>query len=267
MLRQNRKLANQFDVNVSQLVQASVTAGQEAGQRAQAETTIARQFLGFIAGVSLASSLLVAWLYVVRQVGRRLRGMAQAMGELAGGDLDVVVAGQHQVDEIGQMARSLEVFRAQAKDNRQLMADQVAERERAQQAKTAALAQMADTIETQMDAVLAQVSQRTAAMIAMADSMTESASRTDAQARSADAAAADAMSSVQTVASVAELLTGSVRQITEQVEAAVAVVGQAVDAGQETRLAMDSLGQKTTSIGSVAGMIRGRSRRGPICWH
>jgi methyl-accepting chemotaxis protein len=256
VLRQNRLLASKFGTDVSRLVEASVTAGQVAGQRAQTEIAFARHLLGMIAVASLTASLAVVWLYVIRQVGRRLRGLARAMGDLAEGHLDVVVAGQHRPDEIGRMARALEVFRSQATDNRQLMDDQVKERERSRQAKTAALGQMADMIETQMDAVLVQVSHRTTAMIAMADSMTESAGRTDAQARSADAAAADAMSNVLTVSGATELLTESVRRISAQVEAAVDVVGKAVDAGRETRTTMDSLAEKAARIGSVAEVIR-----------
>src|SRR5690606_22246908 len=63
-----------------------------------------------IAGSGLAISLLIAWLYVGRNLVRRLTQLAGSMREIAGGDLsaEVPVGGR---DEITEMAGALLVFR------------------------------------------------------------------------------------------------------------------------------------------------------------
>jgi methyl-accepting chemotaxis protein len=60
---------------------------------------------------------------------------------------------------------------------------------------------------------------------------------------------------VQTVASAADQLTLSIREINGQVSQSTAVVGRAVEAGAETRTTIDALSQEVEHIGAVAGMI------------
>jgi len=73
----------------------------------------------------LAIAALGGWLFS-RSISRPLTGMAQAMDELASGNLSVAVAGGKRGDELGAMARALEVFR----NNAHRMAD-MTEEERA----------------------------------------------------------------------------------------------------------------------------------------
>lgn len=63
--------------------------------------------------LSITGALLIGWLFVGRYLVRRLVGLAGAMRDMAGGDLEapVAVAGD---DEVTDMALSLEVFRRHA---------------------------------------------------------------------------------------------------------------------------------------------------------
>jgi len=85
--------------------------------------------------------------------------------------------------------------------------------------------------------------------------MTASADRTGVAAGTASTAAANALSNAQTVASAAEQLTASIREIGGQVNRSSQVVSQAVAAGAETRATIEALNQQVEQIGAVANMI------------
>jgi len=66
-----------------------------------------------IGGALLAVAALGGWLFS-RSISRPLTGMAGAMDELASGNLSVEIEGGKRGDELGAMARALEVFRQNA---------------------------------------------------------------------------------------------------------------------------------------------------------
>jgi methyl-accepting chemotaxis protein len=192
----------------------------------------------------------------IRAIVRPLGSHIHTMQRLAVGDTDVVIAGANRRDELGTMARAISVFRNQAVENKHLAAAQETERVRAEADKRIALRNMADMIESETTKALADVSNRTTAMAATADSMSTSAARTGCSAQSAAGAATQTLANAQAVASAAEQLSSSIREISSQMTHSTALVSQAVSAGDETRATIDQLNAKVAAIGSVADMIR-----------
>jgi methyl-accepting chemotaxis protein len=114
---------------------------------------------------------------------------------------------------------------------------------------------MAERIETETGATFDQVGRHTETMAATANEMHVSAERTDASARHAAVAAGEALANVQIVASVAERLSSSIREIGGQVGQSALVVARAVEAGADTRRTMQALHAQVGDIGTVADMI------------
>ncbi len=86
---------------------------------------VVQVILGSIVLMAVVVGLL-AW-FVSRGVARVLVGMSGLMERLAAGDLAIEVSGRERKDEIGKLARSLEVFRENAETARRLEAEQQAE--------------------------------------------------------------------------------------------------------------------------------------------
>jgi methyl-accepting chemotaxis protein len=88
------------------------TLGEEANHRSVAGADLISSLLFTWIGIATALTLitLVAQRYVNQTVGGLLRSMAAQMTRLASGEKDVVIAGTTRRDEIGDMARALEVF-------------------------------------------------------------------------------------------------------------------------------------------------------------
>jgi methyl-accepting chemotaxis protein len=199
--------------------------------------------------------MLILMPVVVTAVARPVRALTRTMTELAGGNLDAEAVGQDQRDELGDMARSVLVFKEHMIRATELAAAQEEQRHKAEAEKHAALLAMVETIETATGSALQQIGDRTTAMAAAAEAMSASANRTGISAQGAAAAASEAQGIVRTVASAAEQLAGSIRDIGGQVTQSTSAVGRAVSAGSETRTIMAALNQEVERIGAVADMI------------
>ena len=260
-----RKGSAQFDGEMQPLIRQQMAASLEAaasGGRDFAGTknatsgmitgTVAMQKL--VAGLALSLGALIAY-FVGRSIVRPVAGMTAAMASLAAGETAVAIPSRDATDEMGAMAKAVEVFRQNAIERVRLEAAQKTQAKQAAQEKHAALIAMADKVETETGAALESVGVRTAAMVKTTQQMSASASRTGASAESAAGAATQALANAQTVASAAEQLAASIREIGSQVSQSTIVVGRAVTAGKETRGTIERLNEQVERIGVVADMI------------
>jgi methyl-accepting chemotaxis protein len=210
--------------------------------------------LGGIGGLVLLVTLAVAWL-INRDISGSLGRLKAAMERLATGDLTTAIPGTARRDEIGGMASAVLVFKEHMQKEQEHAAAREQERERAAAEKSAALVGMADRIETETATALQVIAERTAAMAGTAEAMRASAARTGEAAHSAQAASTQALGNAQTVASAAEQLSASIREIGGQMAQSTEVVRRAVAAGAETRATIEALNERVGQIGAVADMI------------
>ena len=239
-------LQAEIDLNVREGTEAADT-GAELG-------TSAHRWIMAVLVLSAVLCVVVGWM-IVRGVSRPISMMTTAMRRLADGDTSVEIVGAARGDEIGAMAKAVEVFKQNAIERVRLETEQKEQAEQAAREKQAALVEMAEKIEAESSAALEGIGLRTASMAATAEEMSASAGRTGDAAESAATAAAQALANAQTVASAAEQLAASIREIGGQVNQSNEVVGRAVTAGSETRAKMEALNEQVGRIGAVADMI------------
>ena len=116
-----------------------------------------------------------------------------------------------------ELARSMEIFRANSIENRRLLDQQEELKEAAAKDRKRALQQMADSFEASVMGVVQIVSSSSTQLQVTAQSMSSAATQASAQARTVAAAAEQATSNVQTVAAAAEELSSSISEISRQV--------------------------------------------------
>lgn len=109
----SRGVSEALSVTVLDLVEQAQLLADDAALEAKSavETGLATILLQTLAFVIVAG--LIVWLYVQRNVIRRLRSLASVMGRLASGDLDAQVQTEGN-DELTEMAETVKVFRDQA---------------------------------------------------------------------------------------------------------------------------------------------------------
>ena len=193
--------------------------------------------MGLAGGLVLLIAGLASWL-VQRDITRPLTGVRKAMERLAEGDLEVAVAGTGRKDEIGVLARALQVL----KNNANEMHNQ--------------RQQLADEFQSGIADVVEAVAAAAGKMQDTAASMSSAAEHTAEQATSVAAASGQASGNVQTVASAAEELSASVAEIARRVAESSQIAHGAVEEAGRTNTIVGGLAEAGNSIGEVVGLIQ-----------
>ncbi|HYH18032.1 MAG TPA: methyl-accepting chemotaxis protein [Azospirillum sp.] len=194
---------------------------------------------------------------IARSIAVPTRTLTAAMRRLAEGDHDSAVPGRTRRDELGDMARAVEVFRQNALDNARLRADQERQRAEAEAGKRHAMRAMAETVEAEAGRAVEQVSDRTGAMDRSAQAMAAASEHVSENARTVASAAALALDNAQALASAAEQLNTSIGAIAGRIGHTSGIARRASEKGERTRAAVRSLADTVARIGSAADLIQG----------
>jgi len=214
-----------------------------------------RMSLITVAGAGLLVSLAILGSIVLFMVARPLAAMAGAMGKLAAGDLKVEVTGTERKDEIGLLARAMQVFKDNMTETERLRAEQKAAEARAEAEKRASMNKMADEFEASVKSVVQSVSTQSKDLQSTARSMSATAEEASRQATAVAAASEQASTNVQTVASAAEELSSSIAEISRQVAESTKIAGQAVTDAEQTNAQVQTLAAAAQKIGDVVKLI------------
>ena len=192
---------------------------------------------------------------IARGISRPVTRLTGAMSALAGGKLDTVIPAHDRRDEVGAMARALEVFRDGMRDAAALRTRQVALAEEAEAARRAALRGLAEGFEAKVGQLVAQVAEAAAGLRGTAATMEGTASQTNGQSSTVAAAAEQASANVQTVAVAAEELSASVVEVGRQVAQSAGIAERAVADARRTDGVVRALAEAAQQIGDVVNLI------------
>ena len=206
-----------------------------------------------VAGAAAVIGAVLA-LLIGRGIVRPIAGMTEAMTRLAQGDLDVAVPVRDSTDEIGVMARSVDVFKQNAIVNRRLTEANVKE-QAARDRRQAAMDSHTQDFGTSVSGVMASLGQSAGKMHTAANEMSEAAKRTrDSTSGAVDGANASARD-LNSVAVAAEQMAASISEISRQVAHVTTAVAKAVDRASETDKKVAGLADTADRIGDVVRLI------------
>jgi methyl-accepting chemotaxis protein len=209
-----------------------------------------------LVGIAIAIGIAVTCLFVVvRRVTAPLERIGRTVRTLAGGDLQVDVTETGRGDEIGEVARSLEVFKQNALTARRLEDEQRATQAQKQERQKALESYIADFDQSMHEALEALASASTK-MRATAGSLSSTAEETQRQAGAVASASEQTSANVQTVAASAEEMTSSIAEIGRQVARSLSIAEQAVENTQRTNGTVKTLAEAAQKIGQVMQLIQ-----------
>jgi methyl-accepting chemotaxis protein len=244
------KLKQTVDAMVEQQGQ---TAREKSMQAAQQIRT-GKILLIVLAFAAIIGAGLVAWLYVGRNIARRLGLLSDAMRRISDGDLEVYIQDNRR-DEIADMARALQFFRqatADAAAGRQKEIEQA----RVSEARRHLVEAATQSFERAVSNVVQTLDRAAKAMDSSARDMADSANRNQEQALSTAAASEQATANVEIVATAAEEIARSIEHIAARVADSATVARQATSEAQAITGAVENLSASVDEIREVSNLIR-----------
>jgi len=199
--------------------------------------------------------LIVVCVLAARSVSGPLAGMTKVMRQLADGDQEVEVPEQKRSDEVGAMAKAVQVFKENAIAMEAMRSEREEEARRNQQALSDAMTTMAKQLEEKVESGVTGIIKKTTDMTGMAEQMAGSASQVSNESAAVASAAADATSNVQTVATASEEMSSSVNEISRQVMQSTQIAGRAVEEADKTNETVNGLATAAQKIGDVVSLI------------
>jgi methyl-accepting chemotaxis protein len=230
----------------------------EASERVEQEAGAMAAWTYWMNTVAAALSVLMTiglCLYLLRGVLRPISAMTRTMRTLANGDTSVDVTGARRRDEIGEMARALEVFRDNAQEMEHLRTEQERARQQSEADKRRLMAELADSFEAKVGALVQRISVAANGLEETAQSMTAVADRTTQQSVGVASTAQQTSANVQTVAAATEELSISIREITSQVTQSSHIAERAVGDARRTDQTVQTLAASAEKIGHVVQLI------------
>ena len=207
-------------------------------------------------GLAAAIALLIGAtsIMIARGISIPIERITQAMGRLADGDKTIAVGYTENRDQIGGMARAVEVFKRAMLRNDELTAQATKEQE-ARNARAERVNTLTAAFDEEVRQQVAAVARSVDEMRGTAGSLAATAEQTSSQATAVAVASEQASSNVQMVATATEELGSSVHEISRQVQQQKALADEARDAADQTREHVRTLAGRTEAIGDVVDLI------------
>ena len=212
-----------------------------------------RNMMVLIAGGALLLIGLFGYL-VSRGISGPIARLTDTMHALAGGNNDVEVIGGERGDELGAMAKAVEVFKENAIERVRLEAEQ-AEAQKLREQRAATVNDLITNFDNQVNQALGVVSSAATEMQGTAQSMSQIAEATSEQSTAVAAASEQATVNVETVASAAEEMSSSVQEIARQVQESSAITTSALGETEKATTEVRGLVEASQRIGEIVNLI------------
>jgi methyl-accepting chemotaxis protein len=206
--------------------------------------------------IAIALAITAGGFYLVFQrVIRPVSVVTGVMKKLAAGDLHTSTRGADRKDEIGDMVRAVEVFRANLLETERMRAEQSETAARAEAKRRESLREMALSVEAEASSAVTRVGQQAGEMARLAEHMTGSLSSVTSQCHGVASAAQEALASATSVTAATQEFSVSIQEVSQQLTRARSVTSATVATSERTRAAVANLAQAVDKIGDVANII------------
>ena len=238
---------------IDEIVNAANGSNAESEAAASRHETLFMTVVWAVSGVVLLvvlGGVLFMALGVVRPIAR----MTAVMKSLSEGKLDVSIPSADRRDEVGQMAKAVDVFRSNAVE-----AKEAREREAARQLERQQRFERMDSLTRSFDdsvkGALQHLSSAAGQMENSSHRLSDVADKSNQQVTTMTAATEEASANVQTVASSAEELSASFTEMTRRAEESAEIARAAAQEGANASNMVAGLVQSADKIGEVVRLI------------
>jgi methyl-accepting chemotaxis protein len=226
----------------------------EATQRLAASQAKTRTGIIAVGVAMVALGLGFSWL-IGRSITRPLNGLASVMKRLANGDTTSRIPATQARDEIGEMARTVIVFR-DTMIERERLAQTQTEASRAREQRSDVIASTISQFKHSVENALNKLRAASLKLETSSADLNKAADTVSSEADTAKSRVTAASENVTVAASSVEELAASIGEIASQAAKSTDVAGRAVSEAQRTVTTMTELGNAAARIGEVVGLIQ-----------
>jgi methyl-accepting chemotaxis protein len=195
----------------------------------------------------------VIWWLTVRMFAP-MQTLSGAARKIADGDLEVPVDATERSDEIGEMARCIEVFKNNSIERERLSEERkvghIAREEREQRIDS-----LINSFRAEAQEVLGTVEENIARVEDLSNVLSDRSATAAGRGAEAVSDSENASSNVQAVASATEELNASISEISRQVETTAEIVEQTTSSAQVSNQKIEGLAEAANRIGDVVKLI------------
>ena len=206
-------------------------------------------FLGIVAAVGLFGFL------VARSITQPLAAVRSTMDSLTAGNKAVSIPGTGRHDEIGEMARALEMFKQRLGKIDSMREDQERHDRETSVEKRILILKVVEEFEKKLGSMAEDVSMVAATMHDMAVKSAEATQAANAKTRDVANEAEAASRSVGAVADGTQRLVASISEIARDVEQSSRIAGNAMAEAEKTNVQVANLAGAAEKIGEVVKLI------------
>ena len=241
------------------LMEATVEGAQKRAMTSKEEViadTAQANRISLIMAIVVVISLIASVVFSFLGVSRPMTRLNGALGEMAGGNLDVVIPGASRGDEIGDLAKTVTVIRENAEQKAREEAEAKIKQDLvAAQRRKEEMIKLADDFEGAVGEIVETVSSASTELEASAGTLTTTAERAQELTTMVAAASEEATANVQSVASATEEMASSITEISRQVQESARMANEAVDQARTTNERVSELSKAAARIGAVVELI------------
>ena len=203
---------------------------------------------------AIVGMIFVRWIFM-GLISNPIAAMTEVMEKLAKGNLSVEVFGTERRDEVGDIARTVAVFKDTALEKVRMEVETAEVKLRSEREKAAAMDSMADNFEATVKSKVAEVMTSSLAIGRTADAMAMHSERSGGRSVDVSEAAGQTVELAAVVSAATQQLSASVNEIAQQVCRSTEIANKAVEDVTKTSSQMASLSQSVQSIGDVVKLI------------
>ncbi|MFH0297120.1 HAMP domain-containing methyl-accepting chemotaxis protein [Bradyrhizobium sp. 31Argb] len=249
----NRDVRTALNKDLEALSKVYAERSKKLAQETDTNRTLALVLTG-LGGLALVLVVLGV-LIISRSVARPLSAITTTIRQVAEGEENVAVPHTGRGDEIGALARAIEIFREAMQRNRNLNS-QVLQESKARDERTRHIEASVEAFREAIGAVLRAVNDNAASMRDTAQAIASVASDASDRAVTAAGATTQAADNVSAVASAAEELSASVQEIGRQIRQSAGAVEEAGQRTDRSVAEIEGLAAATQRIDGVLTLIR-----------
>jgi methyl-accepting chemotaxis protein len=227
----------------------------EFAKQASEEYLVTSNRLMIIVAVGIIVGVLAGYLIGQFGIVKPVNLLKSVMEAFAHNNLTAEVPGTDRRDELGDMARTVEVFKKNGLEVERMRADQLVTEKRNTEQRKADMYKLADDFEGAVGEIIETVSSASTELEASAGTLTKTAERSQQVTTTVAAASEEASTNVQSVASATEELSSSVNEISRQVHESARMANEAVGQARKTNDRVSELSKAAARIGDVVELI------------